>query len=362
MGSVSHGEAPTTTQARGVEDNDMSTSALMDDEDFAPLLTAVRPFTMVCEESLLELARQVVAVQTLGIQGDFVECGVWRGGASFLMASLLRHAGIRDRRVWLFDSYAGLPAPEEIDGGRAGAWARNTQGPTYFDNCSARLQEVQLAARELGLDGYTEFVEGWFEHTLPAVRGRIGQVSLLRIDCDWHASVLCCLENLYDQVSDGGLVILDDYYSWDGCAIAVHEFLGRRHVPYRIESVFGKSGAPVCAAIRKGGTGWNATWSWIYNRDRAIREIHSHILATDPFILVDEGTLEWTRSVERAAIAFPEREGRYVGPPADDAHAIAELQRLRTSGVKFIAFAWPSDMGMNRLTAVRAGRPPGRTR
>src|SRR5262245_40646425 len=75
-----------------------------DARDFAPLLERVRPFTMVPTESLADLARVTRATLTYGIPGAFVECGVWRGGSSFLMAELLKQAGATDRKVWLFDS------------------------------------------------------------------------------------------------------------------------------------------------------------------------------------------------------------------------------------------------------------------
>jgi O-methyltransferase len=77
-------------------------------------------------------------------------------------------------------------------------------------------------------------VPGWFDETLPKIRERFGPIALLRIDADWHASVSTCLEQLYDQVVDGGYIVLDDYYTWDGCSIAVHEFLGRRQLSHRI--------------------------------------------------------------------------------------------------------------------------------
>ncbi len=110
--------------------------------DLEPMLEKVRPFTMVPEESLLDLAHQVHAVLAYDIPGDFVECGIWRGGSSFLMADLLRWTGVRGRKVWLFDSFEGLPAPEEIDGPAAMAYAESTDSPGYFDNCHVSLEEV----------------------------------------------------------------------------------------------------------------------------------------------------------------------------------------------------------------------------
>src|SRR5437588_6611067 len=140
--------------------------------DFTATLNKVAPFTMLCRESLVDLARQVRFVLTSGIPGNFVECGVWRGGASFLMADLVQAAGVPDRKVWLFDSFQGMPSPAEIDGAAAAAWAQNPDGPQYYDNCRASIEEVQQSARNLGLAGSTECVKGWFQDTLPFTRSR----------------------------------------------------------------------------------------------------------------------------------------------------------------------------------------------
>jgi O-methyltransferase len=201
--------------------------------------------TMVPRSVLVTLAGQVDDLLAAGVEGDLVECGVWRGGASFVMADRLRRAGADGRAVWMFDSYEGMPPPQPIDGERAFEWANDADGDFYFDNCTANLTDVQAAAEKLGLTPRVRMVKGWFDDTLPSHRDRIGPIALLRIDADWYDSVLCCLENLYDLVSPGGLVVLDDYYTWDGCTQAVHDFLSRRHLAHRIE----QSG---CAFFRKG--------------------------------------------------------------------------------------------------------------
>ncbi len=313
--------------------------------DLVPTLEKVRPFTMVAELSLIDLARQVGAVLTHGIPGDLVECGVWRGGASFLMADLLRQAGVRDRKVWLVDSFEGIPSPEEIDGAAALAWAQSTDGPWYFDNLRVSLEQVQRSAEELGLASYTECVKGWFDQTLPAYRERIGPIAILRIDADWYSSVRCCLDNLYDQVVDGGFVILDDYYTFDGCAIAVHEFLGGRRLAHPLESPLGAfQGLP--AIFRKGKTTWHDTRKqmlWLHLVHLATQEIATIIPPGDTFILIDED--QWgSREVvsDRRAIPFLERDGQHWGPPPDDDTGIRELERLRQAGARFMVFAWPA--------------------
>src|SRR5438034_475352 len=124
------------------------------------LIERVRPYTMVTNESLLELARQVCAVLMLGLPGHFVEGGVWRGGAAFLIAEVLRAAGVQDRQIFLCDSFAGLPPPQALDGAAALAYAAHPDSPSYHDNCAAALAEVQNSAAQLGLSAWTEFVEG----------------------------------------------------------------------------------------------------------------------------------------------------------------------------------------------------------
>jgi hypothetical protein len=136
---------------------------------------------MVGRECLVDLALQVRRVLAHNIPVSFVECGVLGGGASSLIAELLRQAGVADRKVWLFDSFEGLPPPERIDAPAAITYSQNSNSPSYFNNCRASLVEVERIATELGL--YTEFVKGWFDQTLPANRDRVGPIALLRIDC-----------------------------------------------------------------------------------------------------------------------------------------------------------------------------------
>jgi hypothetical protein len=186
---------------------------------------------MLSDGRLVQLARDVHDVLDAGIAGAFVECGVWRGGASFLMADLLRRRGVSDRKVWLFDSFEGLPPAGPLDGISDEEFQESGR---YFDNNSASLEEVEAAADRLGLRPRAEMVKGFFDQTLPVRRSDIGPIALLRIDGDWYSSVKTVLEQLYDQISPDGYIILDDYYDWQGCALAVHEFLWTHRLPHRI--------------------------------------------------------------------------------------------------------------------------------
>lgn len=309
-------------------------------KDLEPILRMVRPFTMVANESLVDLANQMLVVLRDNIPGAFVECGVWRGGASFLMAELLRQFGVTDRKVWLFDSFEGIPLPQEIDGPAAKEWAKTPNKPWYADKTAISVDAVRATAEKFGLAEYTKFVKGWFDQTLAATRERLGPIAILRIDCDWYASVRCCLENLYDNVADGGFVIIDDYYTYDGSVLAVHEFLAKRGLAHRIESVSGKWGGSdyyFCARFRKGPT----NWKWAHTRDVAAREIVALVPAGETLILVDDQQFGNQIAPDRQVLSFLEKDGVYWGTPADSATAIRELEQMRGAGARLIIFLWP---------------------
>ena len=322
--------------------------------DLPAVLRSIRPFSMISDAWLTDLARLVQTVLIHDIPGDFVECGVWRGGAAFLMAELLRRVGVRDRKVWLFDSFEGLPPPAAVDGPAARRYAAETADPYYYDNCRVALEDVQATARQLGLTDYIEFVKGWFDQTLPAQRERVGPIAVLRLDCDWHASVRCCLDNLYDSVVDGGFIALDDYFHIDGCALAVHEFLGERHLAHRIENFSGPmagveevSGAWTGteayadayqgAVIRKGG---DATWKELRQQYQAGQDVAAWVPAGASFILLDYGWLGAQPLVGRHPVPLLGGSRRHSRP--DDGSVLRAIERHRDSGVAFLAFAWPA--------------------
>lgn len=161
------------------------------------------------------------------LQGSVVECGVWRGGMIAGIAELLGN----EKRYWLFDSFEGLPEAKEIDGQAAIDWQKKPGGQFYYDNCRA---EENYARDAITLSGtqHVEIVKGWFQDTVK--NSNTGPISLLRLDGDWYESTLTCLEAFYSRIVDGGIVIIDDYYQWDGCARAVHDFLSKHSIPDRI--------------------------------------------------------------------------------------------------------------------------------
>lgn len=158
---------------------------------------------------------------------DFVECGVWRGGMSAAISELLG----KNCRVHLFDSFEGLPPAKDIDGAAALKWQENTEAPGFYDNCTAEESFARDAMKLAGNQNYTIY-KGWFQDTLSKIDSKA--IGILRLDGDWYESTKTCLEKLFPLLVEGGIVIIDDYYTWDGCSRAVHDYLSEVKSPSRV--------------------------------------------------------------------------------------------------------------------------------
>jgi O-methyltransferase len=184
----------------------------------------VRDLTMVPRRAFIDnvlLARRGAAAG-----GDLVECGTWRGGLSAAMAWALP-----GRHSVLFDSFEGLPDAKPIDGPDAIRYSTQERG---YDNCRAEEAWAAQAMARVGQPD-AEIIKGWFEDTVPVWAQQQRPIAVLRLDGDWYDSTILCLEHLWPLVSQGGIVIIDDYYTWDGCSKAVHDHLSRAQAAERIE-------------------------------------------------------------------------------------------------------------------------------
>ena len=195
----------------------------------AKLIASLAPFTMTSGERLWSLINAVRHVVDNQIPGDFVECGVWRGGSVMSMAQELSSLGVADRQIWLYDTFSGMTAPttEDIEAG-SGVTAQTMLDQTTVgdgDNvwCVAGLPDVQANVFSTGYprEKFT-FVKGDVARTLRETFPE--NISLLRLDTDWYESTRMELEVLYPQLSVGGVCIFDDYGHWQGARKAVDEY------------------------------------------------------------------------------------------------------------------------------------------
>jgi O-methyltransferase len=174
--------------------------------------------TMVGLRRLDHLHSCIAEILDAGVPGDLVEAGAWRGGASIFMRGALTAYGDSNRRVWVADSFHGLPRPDP-DKYPADAGDLHWRGPSL----AVSLETVQANFAKYGLlDERVVFLPGWFSETLAT--SPIEGISLLHCDCDMYSSTTQVLQSLYARVAVGGYVIVDDYGDVQGCRAAVDDF------------------------------------------------------------------------------------------------------------------------------------------
>lgn len=199
----------------------------------AAFIASLRPYTMTSAERLWSLMNAVRYVVEEGIPGDFVECGVWRGGSVMAMAQTLRSLGVTDRRIWLYDTFAGMTTPttEDVEAGTGMSATAMLASTAVGDGnnvwCVAGRADVEANVRSTGypFEQFT-FVEGDVAVTLPS--DAPSSIALLRLDTDWYESTRLGLEILYPRLAVGGVCILDDYGHWQGARQAVDEYFERQ--------------------------------------------------------------------------------------------------------------------------------------
>ncbi|MFA7431625.1 MAG: TylF/MycF/NovP-related O-methyltransferase [Rhodospirillaceae bacterium] len=186
--------------------------------------------TMIGRKRLDHLHACLDTILAEGIPGDLIETGVWRGGATIFMRAHLAAHDVRDRIVWVADSFDGLPRPsvkEDI----GFDISKRHQPILAIDEARVRT----LFKRYDLLDEHVRFLPGWFRDTLPAAP--IEQLALLRLDGDLYESTMDALLALYDKVSPGGFIIVDDYGALPPCRQAVEDFRAERSINAPLEHI-----------------------------------------------------------------------------------------------------------------------------
>ena len=205
------------------------------------IIASVMPFTMTSPERIFALVEAVAYVCENNIAGDFVECGVWKGGSSAAIAKTLVHLGQTQRTLWMYDTFDGMSAPTDSDVDFLGQTA-----DTLLDQqdvadaasvwCRSPLEEVKETMSQTGYPmEYIQFIQGKVEETLPQQAPKC--VSLLRLDTDWYESTRCELEILFPCLQAGGVLIIDDYGHWQGCRKAVDEYFQQQKIAMMLNRI-----------------------------------------------------------------------------------------------------------------------------
>jgi O-methyltransferase len=173
----------------------------------------------------------VTDVLRRGVPGDLIETGAWRGGVTIFMRAILEAYGDPDRRVWVADSFQGLPKPDPE------RWPAEAGDEHWtMEQLAVPLEEVQANFARYGLlDERVRFLPGWFKDTLPTAP--IERLAVLRLDGDMYGSTMEALDALYPKLSQGGYVIVDDYGAIPQCKEAVTDFRTAHDIIDPMESV-----------------------------------------------------------------------------------------------------------------------------
>lgn len=186
--------------------------------------------SMIGVKRMQNLREQCERVLAAGIPGDFLEAGVWRGGACIMMRAVLKAYGVPDRRVFAADSFQG-PPPSSRDS-EADRKADFHGHPDF----SVSLDTVKEYFARYGLlDQQVVFLKGWFRDTLPAAP--VVRLALLRLDCDLYEGSMDCMNALYGKLSPGGTLIADDYYLFESQREAVDEYRARQGIADEIVKI-----------------------------------------------------------------------------------------------------------------------------
>jgi O-methyltransferase len=208
----------------------------------------VKDYTMLSFLKLSTLYEQVVYCEKTRLEGAYVECGVWKGGAVGIMALANLKHGLKRRPIHLLDSFDDICEPDPVIDGRVAVSDMERLAGKKIENLKGRLEPIKGVYDSRGGHGTIEtckelivdkikydeewlfFHKGWFQDSLPKFSKEVEKIAILRLDADWYSSTSVCLEYLFDKVVQGGFIIIDDYGRYDGCKKAVDEFLAKRNL------------------------------------------------------------------------------------------------------------------------------------
>lgn len=206
------------------------------EQEFWEIYLLCKPFTMTSVERMYSLYCAVNYILSNKIEGDFVECGVWRGGSAMLIAQMLSNRNISDRKLYLFDTFEGMSQPGNNDFSFRNESADSLLAKNVDDKensvwCLADINDVQNNMKKTNFpNANLVYVQGKVEDTLPAKKPD-GKIALLRLDTDWYESTKHELNILFPAVTEKGVLIIDDYGHWQGCRKAVDEYFQQYQTP-----------------------------------------------------------------------------------------------------------------------------------
>jgi cephalosporin hydroxylase/glycosyltransferase involved in cell wall biosynthesis len=190
--------------------------------EFSELVSIISFYSLLSRERLFSLYTLAKQICQSDLPGNFVECGSFKGGAAAMLATVIKRYSQRPRLLYAFDTFEGMPEPSEAD--RHNGVAANDTGFGVGTLKAPVDENLAKICQLLGVEAIVKPVKGLFADTLPNYKVEIGDIALLHADGDWYESTMDIFRNLYDSVSPGAFVQIDDYGHWEGCRQAIHDF------------------------------------------------------------------------------------------------------------------------------------------
>jgi O-methyltransferase len=198
------------------------------DPKFMEIYNICKNYSMCSVEPMYSLYKSVEYIVNNNIEGDMVECGVYKGGSAMMMAFSLMHFGCqKNRKIFLYDTYEGMPEPSKVDINLQGIPAEKLliKGSKETNHiwCYSTLDEVRTNMFSTGykIDNFI-FIKGKVEDTIPKCVPE--KISILRLDTDWYSSTFHELKHLYPLLNKNGVLTIDDYGHWQGARKATDDY------------------------------------------------------------------------------------------------------------------------------------------
>ena len=210
-------------------------------EDDFHFIKSIENYSMCPPASHWSLIQSIKYISKKNIVGDFVECGVYKGGNLILMNHFMKNLNL-NKKIFAFDTFEGMSEPTIHDKD-----LKDNPADKTFDNykdrdekwCYGSLEEVKknLERYDENYQNNFSFIKGKVEDTLKKINNLPEKISLLRLDTDFYESTKIELEVLYPRLSRGGILIIDDYGHWKGSQKAVDEYLGLKNNFYFLHRI-----------------------------------------------------------------------------------------------------------------------------
>lgn len=225
-------------------------SLIDNDEKFLKIYDKCKKYTMTSKQRMFALYKSVEYIIHSKTLGDFVECGVWKGGSAMLIALTLLEFNETNRKIYLYDTFEGMSEPTKHDYTSTDKFDyvkdiwKKSQKEDHNEWCFSSLSEVNenMVSTKYPKNNII-FVKGKVEETIPNTMP--SEISILRLDTDWYESTRHELIHLFPLVSRNGVLIIDDYGCWAGARKAVDEYFTNRFILLNVIDYTGRIGVKI---------------------------------------------------------------------------------------------------------------------